>query len=1103
MAEKKNTSSTKTSKPEIKTTTVKLPAKGKKTEAKSTTPKGTDTTKKSTPAKRKPVDKPEIGIAISTDSKTSQKPQKETDKPKTAPTKKGKAQPEEQENGAHTDKAEQRAKKAEARINQYVPFFLFLIAALVVISYVMVDKMAFFGIVIKSVFYGLFGFGAFLIPIVLIIFGIKWQKYIIDGTKTLNIILSVVALFLVSSFVQLIFLAINNVATPTLSNLRFEIVEYFNDGKELAGGGVIGGVIGVLFWAIFGQVGSFVIIISTVAVLLMSICGYTPVSLALLIKYKVKEARERKREKAESEPQDDDTDMTYRQKQKKKTEQQVPVQPEPVKQSKKDKHNPTEDDEEDDDGFVDGVRLVPPPTPPQETPRQTPEPVQRPEVKIVRQGGEPAPAEAPTTEAPNPQPQPQPQPQRPHIEIVRPTPDSTQIPTSAPTVVNPTAPQNDNVVYYNSPDEDDRADYTRVFSGKRTPPRSTPKYSVTVTQGTQQEPAHVTSNDEMPSVSNDSGDNLEEFQEIFDTAGQVKGKHTVSTGNSEPKQIDISEDLIPPIPVEKTEHQSSPKIDIDIHHCDDTPEIIEETDDELEVDVTDLTVHPTPPSNTIIIDKSRYENYEFPPIDLLVKGMDNIEITEEEINQNIDRLMETLTSFKIRVSNITCSCGPTITRYEVKPELGIRVRSIANLVDDIAMGLAKSGVRIEAPIPGKSAVGIEVPNDVPQTVYLRSLIENKAFGEMKSKISACLGKEVSGKPVMFDIKKMPHLLIAGATGMGKSVCINSIIISLLYKAKPDEVKLILIDPKKVEFRIYKDIPHLYIPIVSDPKKAAGALSAAVAEMERRFSIIEEVGVRDIAKYNEITANDPDMEFMPQIVIIIDELADLMMTAPDEVESCICRLAQKARAAGMHIIIGTQRPSVDVITGLIKANVPSRIAFTVASQVDSRTIIDIGGAEKLIGRGDMLYAPVGAAKPMRVQGALVTDEEVESVVQYIISKNGKATYNQQFADQLEREAESCGNPKKGGGSTSAPEDDGDISEEGDDPKFREAVKIAVTDQKISTSLLQRKLSIGYGRAAKLIDRMQEMHIVSPPDGNKPRKILITKEQFMQMYVDDDI
>ena len=492
--------------------------------------------------------------------------------------------------------------------------------------------------------------------------------------------------------------------------------------------------------------------------------------------------------------------------------------------------------------------------------------------------------------------------------------------------------------------------------------------------------------------------------------------------------------------------------------------------------------------------------YVFPPMDMLEKNKNTQQQDfTAELQENAKILMETLKSFKVNVREITYSRGPTITRYELKPEAGTRVRAIANLVDDIALNLATSGVRIEAPIPNKPAVGIEVPNRERATVYLRDLIESSKFTDAKSRLTSSLGMDVGGNPIYFDIAKMPHLLIAGATGMGKSVCINSIIVSILYKAKPSEVKLILVDPKKVEFNIYKDIPHLYAPIVSDPKKAAGALASAVAEMERRFELIEEVGVRDIATYNAVTENDPTKEFMPQMVIIIDELADLMMTAPDEVEASICRLAQKARAAGIHIIIGTQRPSVDVITGLIKANIPSRIACTVASQIDSRTILDMAGAEKLIGRGDMLFAPVGASKPMRVQGAFVSEAEVERIVTFIKENNTKAKYNSDFISRIEEEAAKCGAKKgaAGGGGM----DMGDESAEGGDSKFADAVQVAISEGKISTSLLQRRLGVGYGRAAKLIDTMEEMGYVSKPDGNKPRKVLITMDQYLSMNSED--
>ncbi len=491
------------------------------------------------------------------------------------------------------------------------------------------------------------------------------------------------------------------------------------------------------------------------------------------------------------------------------------------------------------------------------------------------------------------------------------------------------------------------------------------------------------------------------------------------------------------------------------------------------------------------------KEYIFPPYSLLnfennVKNED----VSEEMRSTAIKLVETLRSFKVRTRIIDVSRGPSITRYELAPEEGVRVRTIANLVDDISLSLATSGVRIEAPIPGKAAVGIEVPNKNVSTVYLKELLDTQQFRTAKSRVTVGLGMDVAGTPIFLDIAKMPHLLIAGATGMGKSVCINSMIVSLLYKATPDEVKLILIDPKKVELSIYNGLPHLLVPVVTDPKKAAGSLHWAVTEMDRRFELIEEVGVRDVASYNRITKDDPEKEFLPQIVIVIDELADLMMTAPKDVEDSICRLAQKARAAGMHLVIGTQRPSVDVVTGLIKANVPSRIAFTMASQVDSRTILDIAGAEKLIGRGDMLYAPVGFSKPVRVQGAFVSESEIEKIINFIKTNSGVSSYDAKVIESIEKEAAKCGEGGKGYGSD---EDGGD---EDGDPLFRAAVELAIESGKISTSLLQRRLSVGYGRAAKLIDKMEQKGIVSAPEGQKPRTVLISRQDYMEMAFKQD-
>ncbi len=511
---------------------------------------------------------------------------------------------------------------------------------------------------------------------------------------------------------------------------------------------------------------------------------------------------------------------------------------------------------------------------------------------------------------------------------------------------------------------------------------------------------------------------------------------------------------------------------------------------------------PDPPKHAVPVQTAAAETvpvpeYQFPPIDLLTVSEEEQDGNiAEELRDNAAKLVETLKNFNVRTKIVDVSRGPTITRYELAPEPGTKVRSIANLVDDIALNLATSGVRFEPSIPGKSAVGIEVPNKNAATVHLRTLLENPRFTSAKSRLTAALGQDVAGADVFLDVAKMPHLLIAGATGQGKSVCINSIIVSLLYKAKPDELKLIMVDPKKVELNIYNGIPHLYMPVISDPKKAAGALSWAVSEMERRYSLIEEVGVRDIKSYNEITKDDPQYEFLPQFVIIIDELADLMMVAKNDVEAPICRIAQKARAAGMHLIIGTQRPSVDVITGLIKANFPSRISFRVSQLVDSRTIIDRAGAESLVGRGDMLYSPVGSHEPMRVQGSFVSDEEVERVVEFIKVNNGNAEYNSGAIAEVERNAASIGN--SGGKKGVVTDEDGEEHVE-DDPMLRPAIELAVESGKISTSLIQRRLQLGYGRAAKLIDRMEQLGYVSAPDGQKPRDVLITKEEFMEMVL----
>ena len=488
------------------------------------------------------------------------------------------------------------------------------------------------------------------------------------------------------------------------------------------------------------------------------------------------------------------------------------------------------------------------------------------------------------------------------------------------------------------------------------------------------------------------------------------------------------------------------------------------------------------------IDTSTDNGYNFPPLNLLKQSDSFNPAAAAGAEVTAEHLVETLRSFGVETRIVDISRGPTVTRYELQPCAGVKISKITNLADDIALNLATAGVRIEAPIPNKAAVGIEVPNKSSDVVGVRGIFESPAFTGAKSKLTFALGRDIGGNAVVADIGKMPHGLIAGATGSGKSVCINTIIMSILYKATPEEVKLLMIDPKVVELGVYNGIPHLLVPVVTDPRKASGALGWAVSEMEKRYKMFADRGVRDLAGYNkfvETLGEDSEVEKMPHIVIIIDELADLMMTAPNEVEDSINRIAAKARAAGMHLIIATQRPSVDVVTGVIKANIPTRIAFAVSSQIDSRTILDTAGAEKLLGRGDMLFSPVGSTKPNRIQGCFVSDEEVEAVVDFI--KNGKtAEYDDNVMVEIERQA-AVEKKQKTGLAEDGPEED---------PMLSEAIRVVVENGMASTSLLQRKLKLGYARAARIVDMMEERGVVGPYEGAKPRKVLITQEQLLE-------
>lgn len=549
---------------------------------------------------------------------------------------------------------------------------------------------------------------------------------------------------------------------------------------------------------------------------------------------------------------------------------------------------------------------------------------------------------------------------------------------------------------------------------------------------------------------------------------------------------------IPPIPAEITttpEENTEPLIEpfpIDIPIAEEFA--AEETAFPADHSVSNLNVSPTTEQVDDVSpvwpqEQDAAPTYHLPELSLLRKGHNssNSREIQRELNSNKEKLQKTLSDFHVGVDIKEPQRGPTVTRYEVQPHAGVKVSKITGLADDIALSLAAQSVRIEAPIPGKSAIGIEVPNTAKDVVMLRDILESPAFQGTQSRLAFAVGRNIAGEAIVGDIAKMPHVIIAGATGSGKSVCTNSIIMSILFHATPDEVRLILIDPKIVEFRVYENIPHLLIPVVTDPKKAAGALNWAVQEMERRYQTFADNGVRDLGDYNRKVQQQKDAAPMPQIVIAIDELADLMMTASKEVEDAICRLAQKARAAGMHLIIATQRPTTDIITGLIKANIPSRIALSVMSQIDSRTILDTSGAEKLLGHGDMLYLPNGMPKPIRVQGCFVSTEEIEKTVA-VIKQQAQTDYDSQVLEGIEQNIPVI----KGERSNT------DLSNK--DPMLEEAIAVVVEAGQASTSSLQRYLNLGYARAARIMDELEKMGIIGPYNGAKPRKVLMSKQQW---------
>ena len=1002
-------------------------------------------TKKTTSSGTKPTAK--------TTSKSTQKsaPQKRS-APKKSAAKKGKGGT--NVSAAQRKKNLERVAKANKRKNtfaQFVPFILFavalILAVLLILNWISRDFMpgsrleGEIGMYIcQYALFGVFGYASFLFPALLVIFGIFWFKTDDGTTRAIKALLSVMIVASFSAMIH-IFVAMFSAGlfgeSRLIDHMDTKFGQLFLASADLQAGGLLGGYLGWVLSYAFDRGAPFVLLFCLI-ILFLVLLEITPVQIWNKIKASNAKRQTRARMEEDDEEEDEDEDE---------------FEPVPVFSKKKNARDRAEYEDEDayeyDDEYDD------------------------------------EPASASTKKK--------------NKKKTRATDPEDEDEDEFEPIPIFSKKKNNKKTRDEDEDLDDDGYRVDPETGEMYELDSEPEPEKPARKGrkSKKKASFEDEDDDIGFKPLNLGDEDAEQEQRSDPYASQPVPDAEDAGASEPEkepdfvydqepmaefEVDLEDDDASYQPIQRTRKskRSEPEPE---------PEFVDETEALLD-DLLDEEIPEEGQEQT-----ATEVEYVFPTTDMLAAGSAHYHTSEEEVAANTEVLRQTLEDFHIRVKEVTCSTGPTVTRYEIKPEAGVRVRAIANLVDDIALGLAKSGVRIEAPIPGKAAVGIEVPNDKPATVYLRNLLESPEFINHKSKVAVCLGADVSGRPVVFDIEKMPHLLVAGATGMGKSVCINCLVMSLLYKASPKDVKLIMVDPKKVEFTMYRDIPHLYCPIVSDPKKAAGALASAVSEMERRFSLIEEVGVRNITGYNELTKDDPEKEYLPRIVIIIDELADLMMTAPDDVETCICRLAQKARAAGIHIIIGTQRPSVDVVTGLIKANIPSRIAFTVSSQVDSRTIIDVGGAEKLIGRGDMLYAPVGAAKPQRVQGAFVADGEVERVVNFVKTQNGAAKYNDSFTKQIEEEAAKCGNGKKGGSSGG----DGDFGGGGDgeDEKLWEAVEVVVTEGKASTSMLQRYLKVGYGRAAGLLDRMEELGFISAQDGNKPRKVLVTKQDLDEL------
>ena len=928
---------------------------------------------------------------------------------------------------------------------------LFLAMALFVgICFAFKNDVGVIGGAIQNVFFGLFGLGAFAVPFLLVQIALFWKRDVATGAVRYKYIVAIFFTLFLSVLIHAFYCLGQNYDELTFASMLSgaDIKKMYTDGVAYRGGGFFGGVFGCALLCGIGYPGTIIFSLLFLIIFTMSLFGLTPMEcIQRILFYRQRYHSAREREKIVMA----ERRAAREQKQAEATARRttaVSATRASTSTSTRRRADETSHAHIDSDIFEDSA-------------------------EFGKAEKKPEPKTAPTKQKKDFE-----EPKKVKLDDIFDKKEDEAILTRYAGIVD-----------IGEPEETETE--LPVTETKVDPPVSEEKPApapITINKPEATSEPVIEKKDPIPAMARDPHNPaIPPIRSMGDNMPEIIFEDEPEEGFDEPiapiSEQDLAQKEATPRVV-RPEEKKEPDI-ITISPPDPIPEPISEPNDEV-------FEAPMPPA------------YEFPPIDLLQVGNTDYASGDisAELRENADKIIQTLDSFNVRVNISNVSRGPTITRYEVEPSAGTRVRSIMNLLDDIALSLATSGVRSDGIITGKSAIGIEVPNKITNTVYIRDLIEDSRFENAKSKLSACLGMDVSGAPVYLDIAKMPHLLIAGATGQGKSVCINSLIISLLYKARPDEVKLILIDPKKVELNIYNGIPHLLVPVVFEPKKAAGSLHWAVQEMERRFELIEAQNVRNIAQYNAAVADDPHKEKLPQVVIIIDELADLMMSAPDDVETSICRLAQKARAAGMHLIIGTQRPSVDVITGLIKANIPSRIAFTVSSQIDSRTIIDMQGAEKLIGRGDMLFSPVGSSKPTRVQGSFVSEKEIEEIVNFVKSQSSECSYSGDVIEQINKAAETCGQKKGKGGAVATaaaePADEG----EGNDPMLDAAIELAVESGKISTSLIQRRLSLGYGRAAKLIDVMERRGIVSAPEGQKPRTVLLTREKYLEMKAQSD-